>query len=316
MVDEQTGASSAPAAVTALDLAVSDGDVASFREARAAERSGKPLDATADPSPALKPDAVADSSPAAEKPRTDRRATEHRVPELLTERAQLRTRLGQQERELAALRQSPKPDVSSTASSAVADAELPEYDAWTEIAGNETKTYTQYQVWLTRQVYAQEQQAIQQRDAVTAAERQQVERVQKYRASADTFVADHADYWDTVRPVTETDLSKGIKDALEDAIDQSANGPALLYHLGSHPEIFQRLITLPERLAAWELGKLEASLASASTPKPRLTRAPEPVTTLGRKAADPADPIDAAVADDDVGRYRAARLEQRRAAQR
>lgn len=316
MVDEQSGAPSAPA-ITAVDIAVTGDDMAAFREARRAERSGKPLDVTADPSPATT-DAVADSSPAAEKPRTDKRATEHRVPELLTERAQLRARLDQQERELAALRHPVQRDDPSAVSSPAPDAEFPEYDAWTEQAGNEHKTYTQYQVALTRHVYAQEQQAIRDRDAASAAERTQAERVTSYREKAETFVADHADYWDVIRPITDAHMPKVMGDAFEDAIAASQNPPALLYHLGSHPDEFQRLLSLPERLAAWTLGKLDASLSSASQPssRPTLTKAPTPPTTLGRKVADAADPIESAVTTGDQAAYREARLRQRAAMHR
>src|SRR5688572_29616096 len=91
--DAQAAASSAvvPVPDTAADQAVMSGDVAAFKEARRAERTGKPLPTS--PADSSSADVAADSSSATPEPRRDKRATEHRVPELLSERATLRAEL-------------------------------------------------------------------------------------------------------------------------------------------------------------------------------------------------------------------------------
>jgi hypothetical protein len=317
--DAQSVASSATAdttPVTAIDQAVASDDVAAYRAARAAERSGKPLDVVADSSPAdAKP---ADSSPAdAEKHRTDKRATEFRVPELLSERAQLRQRLDQAERELAALKQPQTNDERKAAPSpAAVDVDFPEFDAWLARPENDGKSYLAYQRAFVRHEFDQAQAALHAKDAEVATKHEQDERIAAYHKSAETFVAEHADYWPVVTPITSTPRSS-LTDALGDVIQRSANPPALLYKLGTEIETWHRLISLPERLAVYELGKIDAALSPAAKPVSQpLTRAKEPPTILGRKTADPVDAADAAVATGDVAAYRAAKLRARVAAAR
>lgn len=300
----------APVAETALDRAVVSGDVAAFRAAKRAEQSGKPLDVAADPSPA---DATADPSPAADvKPRVDRRATEHRVPELLADRANWRTRAEQAERELAALKQPPPTDAKQADSSQAAGVEdFPEFDAWLAKPENEGKSYTQYQRALIRFEYDQAQAESSRKAAQTTAEQESRERIAAYQKGAEAFVKDHDDYWTVVGPITSTPRSERTE-VLGDVIQRSPNAPALLYELGTKPETWQRLLSIPERLAVYELGKIDAALSTPAKPTPqRLTHASEPPTILGRKAVEPANAIDAAVASGDVAQFRAARLKER-----
>lgn len=317
--DAQSVASSAtetaPLVETAVDQAVANRDQVAFREAVRAERAGKPLDVHADPSPASD-EQTADPSPAAadQKPRVDRRATEHRIPELLTERAQLRAELDQARRDLLALKQPPKTDdKQADPSPAAVTADFPEFDAWLAKPENEGKTYTQYQVYLTKAIYAQAQVETREQDAKAREQREHDDRIVAYRKSATTFIADHPDYWDVVTPLDHTPRS-AVTDALIDVIERSENPPALLYELGQSLETWQRLISLPERSALVELGKIAGALTAPEKPKTQpLTKASEPGTILGRKTVDPADAIDAAVASGDVARFRAEKLKQRAA---
>lgn len=106
--------------------------------------------------------------------------------------------------------------------------------------------------------------------------------------------------------------------ALAGAI-QELRAPHLLLHLGLHPEITARLVTLSPQAALLELGAIHGSLRSQSAAPPRTvtTTAPPPPTTLGQKAADQTgDELMAAVKADDVARFRAERLRQKIAATR
>lgn len=308
----------APPVVTGVDHAVASGDVSAYREARRAERSGTPRDVPADSSPASTDDQPAASSPAdADPPRTDKRATEHRIPELLTDRAQWRERAERAEREIAALKPPRTSDVpKAVPSPATVEAEFPEFDAWLAKPGNDGKSYTQYQRAFFRHEFEQAQ-ADTAKQSFEAATKQDFEtRLTAYKKSAETFIADHEDYWTVVAPITTLPPTP-LTEALGDVILRSANPPALLYKLGTDSETWAKLLTLPERLAVYELGKIEAALSAPEKSKPpSFTRAKEPPTTLGRRSADPTDALEAAVANDDVAAYREAKLRARTAAAR
>lgn len=315
-VDATPAAPETAPAPTAADQFVGAGDVAGYRAARRAERSGQPLDVPAESSPAQPGDQAAStdaSTSAASEPAKPKKVNnaDTRVTELLAEREALRAELDTLKR--------PRPSDAMPAKSSpatVADAEFPELDDWLAIPGNEGKSFTAYQREFFRHEFQQQQAETNRKAVQTAQQRDQDERITAYRKSAETFIADHDDYWPVVTPITSTPRSD-LTDALGEVITRSANPPALLYKLGSEPETWARLIGLPERLAVYELGKLEAALSAPETPKTQpLTRAKEPPTTLGRRAADPGDVIEAAVASGDVARFRAEKLKQRIAGQR
>lgn len=310
-------------AQTAADHAVVNGDVSSYREARRAERAGAPLTTPADSSPAAPDDQAASTdaspSPASEAGKPAKRNAETRIQELLRERHDRDARISALEREIAASRQpaaQTTPAAPSPAPQRPAE-QIPEYDEWLTEPGNEGRSYTAYQADVIRRVYAQERAAEADREKTSREARDAAERIDQYRARAETFKATKPDYWDVIQPVVSAQLKPEIASALEEALQQSEAGPQVLYHLGSHPEEFARLAGLPPRLAVYELGKLEASLAAPAAVSPNpLTKAPTPPTTLGRKSVDPSDQIEAAVASNDVSRYRALRLQQRMSTQR
>lgn len=92
-------------------------------------------------------------------------------------------------------------------------------------------------------------------------------------------------------------------------IQDSEQGPALLRYLGDHPEEFDRLEALPDAAAVIRaMARLESrvsgSTSTSPTPAKRgVSAAPEPTTSLGRRAVAPADAKLAAVADGNVRRY-------------
>lgn len=330
--------SSAPApVVTAADHAVASNDVASFREARRAERSGKPLETPPADSSSAEPaeqaaSTDASSAPASEAGTNRRRNADTRVQELLTDRARERDRADRAERELAQFRQPAQPSTDAPpagSSPAAAPAAFPSYDAYLA-----THPDTSYEEYLDQRADFRADQTYRARKAEEqqAAERAQLSRTQQERATK---------FQERITAVTATDpdfiarispdvlalkpfdaLLPGERPSALNAIAEellsSPLAPQLMRHFTDHPEVLQHLGTLSPRELLREMGKLEASFpdANAAVPLTPVTGAPAPPTVLGTKPAAPANPADAAVASGDVAAYRAARLRQRTANQR
>lgn len=307
-----SSATDAPEAVTALDQAVQTSDVAAYRAAKRDARTQTPVPASSAASPEV-PAASTDASPspASEASKPTRKNAEDRVQELLAERAQLRAALD-------AARRPQTPDAKPAAPSAapVGD-KFPTFDVWLQQQqGSEALAYEDYIDARASHVYAREQTVARERETLATEQRAQRERLASYRERASAFLAEHGDYWTAIQPVV-TAPQTPTSEAIGDAITRSDVAPQLLYHLGTHLETFERLVSLPERLAIYELGKLEASLSAApvtpqkSTP---VTRASAPPTMLGSKPTTPSsDDASRAVASGDVAAYRAARLRERTA---
>lgn len=295
--------------------------MAGFRAARTAERSGKPLEAVtpvAESSPAP-PEVPAPSTegpaPAASEPAKPPTANaETRIKELLADRHRDRTRIAELEAQLQP-RPPQQPQTIPAASSpapAQETATFPDFDAWLKQAGNEEKSYEAYIDARTDFRYEQHDRARQAKDAQTAEQRQLQEKQTAYRQQTETFVAEHPDFWEKVAPVLAIPVNTPTAQALVEAIQ--ASGPALLYGLAENRAVLDRLVSLPERLALWELGKFEAGLSKAVPPPPKVvTSAPAPPTTLGHKPGQPASDTEAAVRGDDVRAFRQARLAERTA---
>lgn len=76
-----------------------------------------------------------------------------------------------------------------------------------------------------------------------------------------------------------------VAPAVQEAILDSENGPALIYELAKDPREYERITRLPFAKAAMELGKIEARLSEKSKdlekPKPKITKAPPPLKPVG-----------------------------------
>lgn len=106
-----------------------------------------------------------------------------------------------------------------------------------------------------------------------------------------------------------------VRSPLVGALLDSPVAPQLILHLADNPADFERIgrlgtVNLPAALR--ELGKLEAKYEAAAAPAPAdtpapkvVTSAPKPATTLGSRAADPADEVQGAVARKDFRAYEA-----------
>jgi hypothetical protein len=324
--DAQPVASSAtpdaPIAQTPADEAVAKGDQAAFKEARRAERSGKtPASIAAESTPAEPGDQAASTevvAPPASEPGTPapKKNAESRKQELnaeiqalLAQRAQLRAELEAQPR------QPQRQDAPAAPSAVPVGEKFPDYDTWITAQPAEAQSYEDYIDARAAHVYEQRQHAERTRTEQETAEREERTRLDTYRQSAAKFVAEHADYWDVIKPITDTPPSE-TAGAIGDVITRASNPPQLLYHLGQHLDEFARLLTLPPTMAVYELGQLAGSLtAPASTPIPQQSRAPAPPTTLGRRAVEPADQLESIVASGDMVRFKALRQRERLAQQ-
>lgn len=80
----------------------------------------------------------------------------------------------------------------------------------------------------------------------------------------------------------------------------SEKGPELAYHLSKNPKVVQRLNEMSPFMAAREIGKLEASVSSA-TPR-TVTKAPAPVEPLKGGTAPSKKPWDMSMAEYEVFR--------------
>lgn len=93
-------------------------------------------------------------------------------------------------------------------------------------------------------------------------------------------------------------------------IQDSEHGAAMWNYLGDHPDEVERLQTMRTPAAVIRaMARIEAKVSDSTSPKPtattksRISSAPPPMTSLGRKNAAPANEALAAVADGDVRRF-------------
>lgn len=352
-VDAQPAAPSAapetPIVETAVDQAVVTGDVTAFREARRAERAGKPLTPPAASSPASETPPPADSSPATPEKRTDKRATENRVPDLLAERAQLRLENERLQRELAQHRQpAPPPDARPAAPS---PAKAPTITYPPELSSYDTYLAKQpdasYEDYMDARADFRTDQREQQRDAsrreqdersqvdssIRARDQAYAERMAKVRDADPQFLETVSEDVKRLKPFEAFERNEhGLRDpgtgqyvkpgypAIAEEILSSSDPYALMRHFSDHPQELHRMAGLHPRQLLKEMGALERSLTKSDTPATpatppakTVTDAPPPPTYLGTRPAPPVNPVEAAVAADDVAAYRKARLAERMA---
>jgi hypothetical protein len=351
MSDEQIAASSAADSdftpTTAADRAVVSGDIASYRSARLAERAGKPLDpAAVSDSASDEPAEQAASTDATSKPasepgkpsghqgnaETRKKELDAEIQSLLKQRADLR-------REVEGARLKPqapdaKPAVSSPAPAKMETDPEPKLEDFTADAEKYPDPYLSLARASARWEARQELRSARAADERRAASEKHAESL---RVRAETFR-------DTLAKATEADpgfmdsISDDVKalrpfdalapgetptgyNAIAEEVLSSANAPALMKHFSAHPEDLHRIAGLQPRELLRELGRLDARLDGGVTPAPKpagktVSGAPAPPTTLGSRGADPTSDADAAVRNDDVAAYRAARLRERIAAMR
>ncbi len=104
----------------------------------------------------------------------------------------------------------------------------------------------------------------------------------------------HDDFDDVLKSIAGTDLERVHNDVVE-YMQESEQGPNLLYHLAKNPDVLDRLRKLSPRRFIAELGKLEAKWESSATPEPPAPKLSEIATTTPvSKAPAPIAPLDTA----------------------
>lgn len=290
---------------SAVDQAVINNDPSAYRAARLAERSGKPLA----PAP-VEPAAKKDDPPAPAQTEEARQVSKRQQQINDYER-----RIAEQNERIARLEQQLKPaDVKPEPPKAdTPDFSYPEFPEWAAKPGNETKSYETYieSRALARWRFEQQQEQTKQQTAEqeTQAKADHAKRAESWGQKVRAARTKHADF-DEVALMAPTEIQRGS--VIDQWIQGSEEGAEILYHLQQHPEEIRRIHALPSEVAqVRELVKLEESLKPA--PVKPVTEAPAPPQTLGSKATDAGDPVDAAVRAGDMGAYRRARLAERAA---
>lgn len=69
-----------------------------------------------------------------------------------------------------------------------------------------------------------------------------------------------------------------LPNGVADALMQSEQGPELIYHLGTHLDVADKLAGMTSQAAMMELGRISSSMNAA--PKPKTSAAPDPIETL------------------------------------
>jgi hypothetical protein len=324
-------------AVTATERAVAAGDVATYRAARQAERSGKPLDVAAESSPAQPVEQAASTEvtdPPASEPGTPQpKNAETRIKELLAKERAAIARAEAAERKAADLeaRQQPRDVPKAAPSPAPATAPFPPYDTY--LAEHPESSYEDY---LDARADFRAEQRFTALEAEKAQTHEREARSQSMQARDESFRVRIADAV-KADPDFFNSLSDDVKtlkpfDAIRDAngrwtaqptgmhaiaeeLLSSEVAPQLMRHFSDHPEDLTRIAGLMPAQLLKEMGKLEARLSTAKpiTPPKTVTDAPPPPTTLGTKPGAPANAADAAVASGDQAAYKAARLRDRTA---
>jgi hypothetical protein len=347
--DEQDAGSSpvadaTPEPVSAVDRAVASQDVSAFREARMAERLGKPLDAKpveSSPTEPAEQAASTDASAAASEAAKPRKTGEDRALELKAEIQELLKQRAQLRQETAARPQAPRPTPASEP--APVAKEFPTYEEYTAQPGQEFVPYEQYlreqakyvarQEWESlRQTERQEAEAVQrtqERQARISSFNERMTAAKESDPEFDKSISDEVAGLPTFDAVVRDD--KGLRHKgsgryvkpgyvfLAEKLLASDVAPQVMRHFSAHADEMHRLANLlpDQQQAAFARleGRIEAAQEKSEVPVPpvrkTVTDAPKPPTTLGGRSANPANPVDAAVAAHDVGAFRQARRAER-----
>ena len=305
------------------------GDVSAYRAARFAERTGTPLPAAPasedDAEPATPETPAPDAAPKPEEPRAlskrqqeanerTRQAVEQATADLRAENARLR----------AATAPPPTPPPAAPARQKPTEDEI----------GTKYATYADFTEDLADWKYEQ-------RQAAAVAQQQQAEQARaedaRKRAHVEAW-GKHADRWTAAKQADPDRVAKlnpqilslsplgqlpaGQAPTLGNHVAEAvvmSDDPVSLIEILSDPAVELQL-TKAYATSVGEfyraIGRLESRQKAAPTPPKPVTSASPPPTTLGTKTTEPTDEADAAVANDDVAAYRAARLRQRVAALR
>jgi len=138
--------------------------------------------------------------------------------------------------------------------------------------------------WKLEQRERQKLEAERQREA----ERRRQEALAAWQNRQEEARRAHPDYDEVLSDADDVPLPG----AMQAAILESERGPEIAYFLAKNRSEAKRIAGLASPIAiAREIGRIEASLASAPKPKPNLTRAPKPITPVKPGTGAPAKSI-------------------------
>jgi hypothetical protein len=324
----------APAPSSATEAAVQKGDFSAFREARRAEREGKPLPtpkadsstaeaSASDPSHDAGAHAGSQQQPAA---KAGGKNADTRVQELLAERARLRRELEEARRGSSAppAKSGQQPGSQPAAGAHATDPRPDPTDVAKYPDGQyDPKFIEDLGRWAAREERREADRLAQERAAETARTERSRQRNQQFTSRMNEAKTADPSFLQKLSPdvlslrpfdALEPGEQPTARHAIAEEILGSEVGPQLLLHFSENPADLDRLSKLGPRDLLREFARIEdrvlAARTAASTAPPPKSTAPPPPARLDGKQTTPADPLKSAVAKGDFGAFRRAKLER------
>ncbi len=129
--------------------------------------------------------------------------------------------------------------------------------------------------WATKEAKSAATEAVKTQLDVQAKATRQADLQTKWEERAAKFTEDHPDYHAVVTNPTIKMTSEMVE-----VMAESDKGPEMAYHLGLNPDKAARIARMSTVQQAAAIGRLEAEV-SKPAPKPQLTSAPTPPTSVG-----------------------------------
>lgn len=186
-----------------------------------------------------------------------------------------------------------RPEAKTTAKVAPEDPE-PTIDNW---KGTYEAFVKELARWTARQEHKQLLEKQKSEQEVTSKQERMRETMETYTERVSDFVAEHDDFHDVV---SKLKLPADIAPGVEVAIMEDENGPALAYHLATHPDLQRKLADCTQAQAVVLLGRISASLFPEDSeeedtppPPPKAKPAAKPIRPVRKPA-----PVATGLSDD------------------
>jgi len=230
------------------------------------------IDADLGDSPTQEPEELSADDSAVEPDKAPSERTQKRIQRLVSDK-KAAMEYGDFWRKKYEEEQGAKPAASAPSEPDLSEPKIEDFDydhdAWAKAVIN----YNSHIV--SRTVEERLEKALAQRTQAQTAE----EAARTWRDRVLAFSAEHDDFEEVV-----SDPTIAITQDMATVIQASEQGPALAYHLGNNPDVAARIATMPPSMQAFELGKIEISLAKSETPKAaapkKPTQAPAPMSPV------------------------------------
>lgn len=324
--------------------AANTGDVQGFLDARAAQRTGKPLPAVEAPETPAAPAAPTLSKRQQDANERTREAVALATADIRAENARLKAQLD-----------APRAVPPAPPAPAPTEQAEPEFKRYLALPGapkladfDSVEEHAIAAALFINRAVASETQSRASQDELTAAQHARVEtfigRLNETKAADPEFVNKLTPDVKALKPFNALAPGEpsGPRNVIAEKIYDSPVAPALLLHFSQHPEALAGLETMPASIAALPpavrarahiqhiiraFGALEGQLATAATPthspaQPQAVPSSSPISTAPQPPpvlttpGSTSDPKIAAIARRDVGSFLEIRKQERRAAMR